>query len=79
MADLFANSGEPGHAGPDLGLQCLPVSYFGISHLKWVKVEDVMNKVKFYDWDILHIRWFITKHVRIHDSNFCLRTYGHLS
>ena len=42
MAKLFAISGDPEHmpysAASDLGLHCLPVTLFGVSRLKLVKL-----------------------------------------
>ena len=41
MAKLFANSGHPDQTlcsvASDLGLQCLPNTFSGVSRLQWVK------------------------------------------
>ena len=40
MAKPFPNSGDPDqmlqNAASDLGLHCLPVTFLGVSSLKWV-------------------------------------------
>ena len=44
---LFADSVDPEHtlhsAASDLGLHCLPVNFWGVSRLKWVKVKLQSN------------------------------------
>ena len=43
MVELFANIGDPDQtprsAASDLGLHCLPVTFLGVSRLRWVKAS----------------------------------------
>ena len=47
MIELFANSEDPDqtwlYAVSDLGLDCLPITLFGVSRLKWVNLVICLN------------------------------------
>ena len=49
MAEVFANSEDPDQsphsAASDLGLHCLPITFFGVFRLQWVKQNNGLSRV----------------------------------
>ena len=60
MVELFANSGDPNQMPhsvvSDLGLHCLPVTFLGVSRLKWINANVQIGLHAAYSYSLIRQR-----------------------